>query len=986
MRRLTTLLSLILLSIMAAWPLLQYGPPLQANAITDGPTHLYRLALLERHIQHGDLYPRWFSDLHYGFGAPILNYYAPLSYYILIGLHLFIPALPTVFQWGFILGLSAAVWGAFFWAREQFSSEAAGVTAATAYAFTPYIYFSILQRAAYPELWGLAVAPWVFWATLRVIRQPTNGRRLAFTLLYAAFILTHNLSALLFTPILLAYGAALTWQQDSARRERLTRLGLSLAQAVGIAAFFLLPFLLESSNVQLERTRNYYYGANFHPAAELFSLPVAFDPQHVIHPFPVSVPWPQLGLAVLGTALVLRRPDTFRLRWITAIFALSAALLISLNLHATLPVWNLVPLATIIQFPYRLLGPAMLLLAWLAAACVAQAAPQWRQWLATGVVGLTFFYSLTWTHHEPFDTFPATLSPADIIRDEIANPTRFGSTNLGEFLPRWVAEVPSPDTLLARYAEADIPSRLAPLPESVKQISETVTLTSSELTYDSDSTFTATYNIFYFPGWAATLDGDGLPIQISQPNGLIQVADVPAGQHTLRLALQPTLSQIAGSLISLLAVGLLFIPWPRALDKVTEPQKINESRTWLVPAFLIGLVVVRLTILDRVETPFYRYGLRHVSNPVAVNFDNQLQLAGYDLPHGERVRSGEALQVNLYWRAATPLSEDYHTSIQLIDRFGNRFGQSDHQHPAGVPTSRWQPEEYALDAHELVSLAGTPPGDYRLVVSAYASGPLAVLDEANTATGLSYELGAVTVTRGPTQVVSPLRVVEGSLAVQTASVGEALPFTITWTTGAAPAPSLTAQLKLSDSGGQTLFTTMVAPAGPDYPSELWSPNELIRYPHSIDLPADLPAGQINVSLSFVDSGGAPVSEPVELGSIMVSVPERSFVVPPIAHRVDYDFADQVRLLGFNLEADGITLYWQAINPATKRITVFIHAFDLEGNFVSGQDAPPLRSTTSWLPGEVVTDYHPFAPGERFEIGLYDPVTGERLGTPYSYAP
>src|SRR5688572_12640814 len=113
MRRAGILIALLLLSILAAWPLITYGPPLQMEAITDGPNHLYRAALLARHIQHGDFYPRWFSDLHYGFGAPVLNYYAPLSYYLLVGLYAFIPALPVAFQWGFILALTVAVFGTY---------------------------------------------------------------------------------------------------------------------------------------------------------------------------------------------------------------------------------------------------------------------------------------------------------------------------------------------------------------------------------------------------------------------------------------------------------------------------------------------------------------------------------------------------------------------------------------------------------------------------------------------------------------------------------------------------------------------------------------------------------------------------------------------------------------------------------------------------------------------------------------------------------
>ncbi len=46
----------------------------------DGATHLLRLALLDDYIHQGMLYPRWLPELILGNGAPVFNYYAPLTY------------------------------------------------------------------------------------------------------------------------------------------------------------------------------------------------------------------------------------------------------------------------------------------------------------------------------------------------------------------------------------------------------------------------------------------------------------------------------------------------------------------------------------------------------------------------------------------------------------------------------------------------------------------------------------------------------------------------------------------------------------------------------------------------------------------------------------------------------------------------------------------------------------------------------------------
>lgn len=138
--RISNFLALLALALLAAWPLLQYGPP----KAVDAPNHYYRLVELAWHVQHGDLYPRWFSDINYGYGGPLLNFYAPLSYYVPLLLHWLGLALPTAFLGGFVLAVVAATFGMSAWASAQFDSALAGLLAAAAYVLSPYLYYNLL--------------------------------------------------------------------------------------------------------------------------------------------------------------------------------------------------------------------------------------------------------------------------------------------------------------------------------------------------------------------------------------------------------------------------------------------------------------------------------------------------------------------------------------------------------------------------------------------------------------------------------------------------------------------------------------------------------------------------------------------------------------------------------------------------------------------------------------------------------------------------
>ena len=42
----------------------------------------FRLAELSYLLRGGEFYPRWAPNFYHGYGYPIFNYYAPLTYYL----------------------------------------------------------------------------------------------------------------------------------------------------------------------------------------------------------------------------------------------------------------------------------------------------------------------------------------------------------------------------------------------------------------------------------------------------------------------------------------------------------------------------------------------------------------------------------------------------------------------------------------------------------------------------------------------------------------------------------------------------------------------------------------------------------------------------------------------------------------------------------------------------------------------------------------
>jgi hypothetical protein len=130
---------------------------------------------------------------------------------------------------------------------------------------------------------------------------------------------------------------------------------------------------------------------------------------------------------------------------------------------------------------------------------------------------------------------------------------------------------------------------------------------------------------------------------------------------------------------------------------------------------------------------------------------------------------------------------------------------------------------------------------------------------------------------------------------------------------------------------------------------------------------------------------------------------RLFDAPPLQHPLHANFADKIRLLGYELDDNSqpailrqrsgqahiLTLYWQAQQRLDTSYTVFAQLLGPAGGVRAQVDSVPQSGgypTIWWLPGEIVADtltleLPPDAPRDRtyrLIVGLYDATNGVRL--------
>jgi hypothetical protein len=121
-------------------------------------------------------------------------------------------------------------------------------------------------------------------------------------------------------------------------------------------------------------------------------------------------------------------------------------------------------------------------------------------------------------------------------------------------------------------------------------------------------------------------------------------------------------------------------------------------------------------------------------------------------------------------------------------------------------------------------------------------------------------------------------------------------------------------------------------------------------------------------------------------------------LPPEAVPLDVALGP-IRLLGAVAGVDtahpgdvlALTLFWKARQGVPGDYDVFVHLLGQDDRVIAQRDAPPglgARPTGDWVPGQIVADPYllavpeaAYAPDQAvWEVGLYDPATGQRLTT------
>lgn len=511
------------------------------------PARVYEMA---RALSFGQFPVRWVSDLGYGFGYPLFNFYGPLPYYIggifkIIGFDAIAGAKAMI-----IIGILLSVVTMYIFI-SSLAGNIAGVIISILYLYAPYHAVNVYVRGAIGELYAYAFLPLIVYGFYKIIQKKEKKRAIVIgSIGLVGILLSHNIIGMI-TLMYTGLGLLFLFCFLIFRRKSLIPFFLSLLLVfwgVGLSSFFTLPAFFEKNYTRVaELTQG---GSDFRnhfmyldqlwdsPWGYAGSAPGRADGMS----FKIGKLHVLLGVSSLPLFFLLYKKKKVKKELFALYIGLVLILLSSLflTLETSLFIWERISWFSYIQYPWRHLNFILL--------------------------GLCVLSSVLFL---PFKRNGQLILGGIILFSTLYLNTKY-------FVPKEYISVEEQDYIAAKNLQGKI-SRMSDeylpkefiVPREVKEkdiseLTDNANILIKELKgTPTDKTYTVEVktnedivtNTTFFPGWKVFVDGSlG---KITNQEGRIRIENVSAGTHIVRLVLTNTLVRILGNTISFFSLFLL---------------------------------------------------------------------------------------------------------------------------------------------------------------------------------------------------------------------------------------------------------------------------------------------------------------------------------------------------------------------------------------------------------------------------------------------
>lgn len=476
------------------------------------------------------------SDLGNGAGYMLYNFYSPLVYYIGALFHVLNFTLIISTKLTFLLGFILAWLGIYLLLKYKFDTISA-ISGSIIFLVSPYLGYDVYHRGALAEFFALCLLPLLFFSLLKLLKDKSSFYFLLFSLLIAALVLSHNLTTMITLPFIVAL-ILISFKRNL--------LGFtSFMLGLCLSAFYWFPAILEKQYIIIDSVdfitqtyQNHFLTPNQVIGFE--KIPWGFLP-------PVLGVGLFLGTIFATTVLLLQQfkfisKKGFDHFIIFSVISFFICLFLASNISK--PIWELLsPPLNYLQFPWRFLTLITFFGAISCSYLIYKTKPLKDQLMIIGLLVIPLIVSY-YNYFQPVGYNFISKYTAD---DPCGTA---GWSN--EYIPIW-AKTCFPKG--SKLGEVNVTA--GDIKHTGIQIKNHSRL--YEFTTQSTESGKLLFKRYYFPGWKLKIDNQKSSISAALPYGLIE-ADIPSGNHSLKLEFKNTPIRNISNLISVLSLIIwLFI-------------------------------------------------------------------------------------------------------------------------------------------------------------------------------------------------------------------------------------------------------------------------------------------------------------------------------------------------------------------------------------------------------------------------------------------
>jgi len=514
----------------------------------DGIIHVMRLAHFYEAVKSGNLIVRWLDTWMAGYGSPLFIFNWSLPYYAGILFYFMGFSLAGSIKIVFILASLLSAGFCFFLIKEITENNWASAAGAVAYTWAPYKFTDIFIRGALGEACAFLFFPLLFWLVIRAIK---NESRVPWwsSLLWAAFILTHNIMSILGVVFFLVYLLYVKFFSNGAITAVKSAF-LTLIFGIFLTAYFWLPALAEKRYDAISNLSNIYQTIGQFPTAG--SLLFSKWQYAYAHPdnqqFSMSF---EVGLVHLTISFIAGLIAVWQIRkfkedrnlnqiFFTGLFLIS----IIFSLKISQPIYKIFHIGSFVNFPWRFLE----IVTFASSVLIGIFISYFRKfsWIIA-LFTVVLIIALSWRYSR-IVSWRVNLGDAEYFSMVKTNINYLPDT---EYLPKNAQYL----KLLEEKGPAYSRSLFEDLSGEAMVFNERKNTKEVQIVNQKNTTIRA--NIFYFPGWRV-YDNQKLVEAAQDEYGLISFNLEPA-PHRIKLRFEETLIRKVGDVISTASMAFLVI-------------------------------------------------------------------------------------------------------------------------------------------------------------------------------------------------------------------------------------------------------------------------------------------------------------------------------------------------------------------------------------------------------------------------------------------